>query len=305
MAKEKVEKAISKSKLDEIEKKLKASSKKNKIEISYKEVFNWLFDGLNTESIPHKFLYGKARVEQIIKFGVIPKFRTCPKAVNFLNVHLNDLYSRRTTDEILIFLKSYIQMNKILLQDLDSNFYQKSLRDGFIEEQSEIFGTAEKGFGDIVAEFDMLQTGRFSNGVEAIIATSNVSENFDQNALELLQLLDIKKIENDPRFIKKLDQETIDSVGLTLIDIKAIEKQNKIILVFIDGNNKKKFYLMDFTYEFALSSINSIIYNDYIMPFDPRYFTCVVLTDTRTVDNLRRQINANRDNHIRLNAWGS
>lgn len=302
MAKEKV---ISKSQLEGISKKLKSSSKKNKIDITYKEVFNWLFDGLSTDSIPHKFSYGKARVEQILKFGVIPKFRTCPKAVNFLNVHLNDLYSRRTTEEILVFLKSYIQMNKLLLNDLDSNFYQKSIRDSFIEEQSELYGTAEKGFGDIVSEYDMLQTGRFSNGVEAIISTTSVSENFDQNALDLLQLLDIKKIENDPRFIKKLDQETINELGLTLIDIKAIEKQNKIILVFVDGNNKKKFYLMDFTYEFALSSINSIIYNDYIVPFDPKYFTCIVLTDTRTVDNLRRQINNNRDNHIRLNAWGS
>lgn len=302
MAKEKI---VSKSQLEQISKKLKSSSKKNKIDISYKEVFNWLFDGLNTDSIPHKFSYGKTRVEQILKFGVIPKFRTCPKAANFLNVHLNDLYSRRTTEEILVFLKSYIQMNKLLLNDLDSNFYQKSIRDSFIEEQSELYGTAEKGFGDMVAEYDMLQTGRFSNGVEAIISTTSVSENFDQNALDLLQLLDIKKIENDPRFIKKLDQETIDNLGLTLIDIKAIEKQNKIILVFIDGNNKKKFYLMDFTYEFALSSINSIIYNDYIVPFDPKYFTCIVLTDTRTVDNLRRQINTNRDNHIRLNAWGS
>lgn len=302
MAKEKV---ISKSQLEGISKKLKSSSKKNKIDITYKEVFNWLFDGLSTDSIPHKFSYGKTRVEQILKFGVIPKFRTCPKAVNFLNVHLNDLYSRRTTEEILVFLKSYIQMNKLLLNDLDSNFYQKSIRDSFIEEQSELYGTAEKGFGDIVSEYDMLQTGRFSNGVEAIISTTSVSENFDQNALDLLQLLDIKKIENDPRFIKKLDQETINELGLTLIDIKAIEKQNKIILVFVDGNNKKKFYLMDFTYEFALSSINSIIYNDYIVPFDPKYFTCIVLTDTRTVDNLRRQINNNRDNHIRLNAWGS
>lgn len=116
--------------------------------------------------------------------------------------------------------------------------------------------------------------------------------------------MDTQKIANDPRFIKTLDQESIDNLGLTLIDIKAIEKQNKIILVFIDNQNKKKFFLMDFTYEFALSSINSIIYNDYIVPFDPRYFTCVVITDIRTVENLRKTINTNRDQHIRSIAWG-
>lgn len=160
------------------------------------------------------------------------------------------------------------------------------------------------GLGDIISAYDMLQTGMFDNGVEAIVATDNVSSNFDEAALELLRVMDTQKIANDPRFIKTLDQESIDNLGLTLIDIKAIEKQNKIILVFIDNQNKKKFFLMDFTYEFALSSINSIIYNDYIVPFDPRYFTCVVITDIRTVENLRKTINTNRDQHIRSIAWG-
>lgn len=297
------EKKVTKSQLDNIGKSLSKSLKGDKIEISYNEVLKWLFDGLDIV-IPHKFSYAKTRVSDIIKYGVIPKFRTCPKAVNFLNVHLNDLYSRRTPDEILEFLKSYIQMNKLLLSDLDNNFYKKSQRDVFIEEQSKVNNILDMGLGDIISAYDMLQTGMFDNGVEAIVATDNVSSNFDEAALELLRVMDTQKIANDPRFIKTLDQESIDNLGLTLIDIKAIEKQNKIILVFIDNQNKKKFFLMDFTYEFALSSINSIIYNDYIVPFDPRYFTCVVITDIRTVENLRKTINANRDQHIRSIAWG-
>ena len=297
------EKKVTKSQLDNIGKSLSKSLKGDKIEISYNEVLKWLFDGLDIV-IPHKFSYAKTRVGEIIKYGVIPKFRTCPKAVNFLNVHLNYLYSRRTPDEILEFLKSYIQMNKLLLSDLDNNFYKKSQRDVFIEEQSKVNNILDMGLGDIISAYDMLQTGMFDNGVEAIVATDNVSSNFDEAALELLRVMDTQKIANDPRFIKTLDQESIDNLGLTLIDIKAIEKQNKIILVFIDNQNKKKFFLMDFTYEFALSSINSIIYNDYIVPFDPRYFTCVVITDIRTVENLRKTINTNRDQHIRSIAWG-
>ena len=63
------------------------------------------------------------------------------------------------------------------------------------------------------------------------------------------------KHDNDPRFLKDITQELVDSLSLSLIDIKMIEKLNKILLVFIDKNNNKKYSLIPFSYEFIISTI--------------------------------------------------
>lgn len=115
--------------------------------------------------------------------------------------------------------------------------------------------------------------------------------------------MDEKKHDNDPRFLKEVNQEIVDELELSLIDIKMIEKMNKILLVFIDKNNNKKYSLIPFSYEFVISTINAIKYNDYVVNFDPAYHNFYVCFDFATVEKIRMAINKSKDKFFKKYAW--
>lgn len=307
------EKKVTQAELNKIASNIKASAKKSVKTYNIQDLINWLFDGDYSLEIPLHFRRSKSTLLNNIQL-IVPKFRNNIKMINFMNIHLNDLYTKRTPEEILVFLKSYIQQNKIQKHHLDNKYYrfdkEGAARDRFIEAMTEYNTQLDGGdFGSIVSEFEMMATGRFYNKeieFKMNMALGNKvvdSVEFDNSIMEAIRDVDQQKRQKDPRFVKSLDQETIDKYKLTLIDIKAIEKLNKLLLVFIDENNKKKFFLDDFSYEFVISSINSIIWNDYIVPFDSRYHTWIVCRDVRDVNKLRTEINKARDNLYRSIAW--
>lgn len=309
------EKKITQTELNKISSNLKAGVNKGVKKFNIQDLINWLFDGDTSLDIPLYFRKNKSTLLNSIQI-VIPKFRNNIKMISFMNVQLNDLYTKRSPEEILEFLKSYVQQNKIYKEHLDNTFYRfdkiGAARDRFIESMSEFNSQLDGGdFGSIVAEFEMMATGRFDNKeieFKMNLALGNKEANveeFDNNVLEALREVELTKRQKDPRFIKILDQETVDRLKLTLIDIKALERMNKILLVFIDENNKKKFFMDDFAYEFAISNINSIVWNDYLVQFDSRYHSWVVCRDIQDVNKLRNAINKARDNLYRNNAWES
>lgn len=231
-----------------------------------------------------------------------------------MNLNFNDMYTKRSGEDILIFLKSYIQQNKVGMHHLDNTKYRfdkmGAARDRFIEHMQEAKSIIDGGdMGSILSEYDMLQTGRFNDKDSrakiniALGQEDEIDEDFEAASREALQIMEQNKRKNDPRFIQKLDQEIIEKLKLTLIDIKSLEKMNKLLLVFIDENNKKKFFVDDFSYEFVISNINSIIYNDYVVQFDPRFHTWIICTDMKEVDRLRMQINKARDDFYKTFAW--
>ena len=82
-----------------------------------------------------------------------------------------------------------------------------------------------------------------------------------------------------------------------------IEKLNKILLVFIDKNNNKKYSLIPFSYEFIISTINAIKYNDYVVNFDPNYHKIYVCFDFSTMEKIRMAINKSKDKFFKKYAW--
>lgn len=309
------EKKITQTELNKISSSLKAGINKGIKKFSIQDLITWLFDGDSSLEIPLYFRRNKSTLLNNIQM-VAPKFRNNLKMISFMNIHLNDLYNKRSPEEILEFLKSYIQQNKIRKEHLDNKFYrfdkEGAARDRFIESMTEFNTQLDGGdFGSIVSEFDMMSTGLFNNKeiqFKIDLALGNKESNqdeFNNNVMEAIREVDSIKRDKDPRFIKVLDQETVDKYQLTLIDIKALEKMNKILLVFIDENNKKKFYIDDFAYEFVISNINSIIWNDYVVPFDPKFHSWVISSDIQDVNRLRNAINKARDNLYRNHAWES
>ena len=297
--------------LNEITSKINKSKKKAS-DITSQMIINWLFDNNTNIELPHAFIYRQYKLKQPIDY-TIKKFRKIPKMQRFVNDHVNNLYSKRSESEILVFLKSYIQINKLDSRCLDNSWFKKSDRDIIISKLTSERDSLEGNWGDIVAEYDMICTQRFNDpkSMEIINETKpNQNANSPESnakfeeALKIIQIEEQKaKMENDPRFLKELNQNVVDEWNLSLIDIKTIEKQNKILLIFIDKNNNKKFFVYDFIYEFVVSNIFSIIYNDYVVPFNKDYHYCMVCTDFRLVENIRRAINDARDKFYKEYAW--
>ena len=275
MAKEKIKKPT-KTELKKISDSLKKSGTKKEAAFNTNDVMKWLFDGGSTE-VPVIFMKNNTTLKNHVK-NIAPKFRTVPRIMNLFNNHLNKLYDKRTGAEILEFLKSYIQQHKINIQWLDNNWYKKDQRELYLSHHLGKSGNLETSVGDLTEEYQMFMTGAFNDKKEILSKwfqvfedPNAIEEDFKENVNELLLQMDEKKHDNDPRFLKEVNQEIVDELELALIDIKMIEKMNKILLVFIDKNNNKKYSLIPFSYEFVISTINAIKYNDYVVNFDPAY----------------------------------
>ena len=307
MAKEKVKK-MTKAEAKKITDAIKKSSSKKESAFTTNDVMKWLFDG-GTLDIPLVFMKNNTTLKNHVK-NIAPKFRTIPRIMNLFNEYLNKLYDKRTGVEILEFLKSYIQQHKINIQWLDNNWYKKDQREQYFEHHLGASGALETSIGDLSEEYQMFMTGSFNDRKELITKWVSVFEDpnviedsFQDNVEELLIQINETKHDNDPRFLKDITQELVDSLSLSLIDIKMIEKLNKILLVFIDKNNNKKYSLIPFSYEFIISTINAIKYNDYVVNFDPNYHKIYVCFDFSTMEKIRMAINKSKDKFFKKYAW--
>ena len=276
-------------------------------DITTNDIINWLFNGHPAVEIPNAFLRRQYKLKPLIN-NIMQKFRTNPRMLNFMNNQLNDLFSKRSEAEILLFMKQYIQINRIRKESLYKSWFRKSERELFFDKIGADKNDVDGGFGNLSSHYDLLCTGRFNDKLsESIMAEVKGVEisnaEIEENLSAFLEQEAQAKIQNDPRFIKELTQEQIDELNLSLIDIKTLEKLNKILLVFLDKNNLKKYYMFDFTYEFVISNLFSIIQNDYVMPFLKDYHQSILVNDIRTLENIKRTLRTERDKFYKLFAW--
>lgn len=310
MAKEKKEKTISAKDAQKIISGIKKSTE-SKPDPTVKDVMNWLFDGNPEITLPHLLANRQYKLRPLVN-NVIQKFRKNPRTLVLMNNLLNNMHSKHTESDILIFLKSYIQINKIQKYSLDQSWFQKSNREIFIEKYKSSKNDLESGFNDIISQYDMLSTGRFDDDLSvSLINLINTNSTKEQEEIQILnsQLEEFfskeqeAKIASDPRFIKDLTPEVIKELSLSLIDIKTIERSNKILLVFLDKSNLKKYYMFDFIYEFVISNLFSIIQNDYVMPFLKEYHQPYLIQDFRVLENIKRTLRTERDNFYKQYGW--
>lgn len=306
MAKEKSEKTLTVKEQQKIISSIKKAADKQ-VDINVHDILNWLFDGREALDVPTAFLRRQYKLRPLIN-NVMQKFRTNPRMMNFMNNQLNDLFSKRNESEILLFMKQYIQMNRIQKASLDKSWFPKSNREIFFEKIGANKTDMEGGFGDMASQYDMLSTGRFQDKlsqsiIDDVRGVKVSNEDIENNLGEFLIAEQQAKIANDPRFIKEFTQEEIDKESLSLIDIKTLEKLNKILLVFLDKNNLKKYYVCDFSYEFVISNLFSIIQNDYIVPYTKEYHQSILVNDIRTLENIRRTLKTERDKFYKQFAW--
>ena len=114
------EKKINKTELNKITSGIKKTAKPKKYTLG--DIMVWLFDG-GTLDVPHRFLRSKSMLLNNVQL-IIPKFRNNLKMISFMNLNFNNLYSTNSGEELLIFLKSYIQQNRIERRHLDETGYR-------------------------------------------------------------------------------------------------------------------------------------------------------------------------------------
>ena len=286
---------LTKAETNKIKSGIKKSLKKPaRAKIWNKEIMAWLFDGVVSTDIPFHWNYQKDQVKKVCNFQIIQKI-SAPRMVVFLNKWVNDLYNDPGIKDLLLFLKSYFQVNGCGPEVVDTSWTKPPdiTRDKYISKVRETESIFDLGEGDLLERYRMLETGMFGEidvSKEGEETDAN-REDFNSKANELLVRQQQQKMDLDPRYLKTLDAETIEKWGLALIDIKVIETLNKVLLVFIDIYNKKKFFLDDFQYEFFISLNSSPIYNDYLAPLDPKVHQAIVCRDIRTVDRLKQDLN--------------
>lgn len=310
MAKDKKDKPLSAAVGQKILSDLKKKVGSDKKDPTVKDAMAWLFDGNPEIILPHLLANRQYKLKPVVN-GIIQKFRTNPRMLNFMNNMINDLYATHSESDILIFIKQYIQINRIQKSQMDFSWFPKSDREIFIEQFSKQFNS-EVGTNDIIAHYDLLKTGLFNDEISKNII-KEVYKNSEVEAEEInvlnsqLEEFMVKereaKIAADPRFIKELTPEVINEWSLSLMDIKTIEKTNNILLVFLDKNNMKKYYLMDFVYEFVISNLFSIIQNDYIMPFLKDYHQPYIINDFRTLENIKKVLREEKDKFYKQYGW--
>lgn len=312
MAKEKSAKISAKDAQKIISEIKKSVDNNGKRDPTIQDAMTWLFDGNPNIELPYILANRQYKLRNLVN-NIIQKFRSNPRMLNFMNGELNNLYSSHSESEILIFIKRYIQINRIDKYKLDKSWFRKSDREMFIEKYSQTKGEFDSGFYDVVAHYDMLSTGRFDDDLSLSLISLIQPDSKEQEAREIdnlnSQLEEFlakeqeAKISKDPRFIKELTKEIIDEQSLSLLDIKTIERTNKILLVFLDKNNLKKYYMFDFVYEFVISNLFSIIQNDYVMPFLKDYHQPYIINDFRTLENIKKVLREEKDKFYKQYGW--
>ena len=135
-----------------------------------------------------------------------------------------------------------------------------------------------------------------------MLSKKNNAESFEKEANRLDELLienQKKKMLNDKRFIKEVNQEIIDEMELTLFNTCTMKNLNSVLFTFINKQNQKVYYLQPFEFEFYASYHSNILKNDYIVPFNPADHTKYKLTNYKDLKSLKYSVNNAFDKYMR------
>lgn len=274
------------------------------------DVVNWLYDNQLIE-FPIQWLPFKTQIDSISRF-IGSTFQNNLKAIYLINTYTNNLYFNNDSFEVLIFYKTIVQQLGLFQSDRYSKFNTRSPKQSFIKTCLEInpkWHTKDAISTYILHELSL--RGSISLDLDEVFTTQQrITFYSDPKAKETYlqknEKVDIKdriinmqnkdkfnKIANDDRYLKDLNQEVIDELELVIFNIKTLPQLNKILIIFIDKDNNKRFYLENFSYKFYISNQTSIINNDYIESFNESKHRLFVVNDISILKTLKFAVNDN------------
>jgi len=282
----------------------------------FQDIVQWLWD-CSPVSKPNHWTPFKNEIKSIVRF--LPKlFQNHLRVLHYINSQVNHIYSRFAPDEILMFYKMLIQVNRIPFDERYIKYTPRTKRQQFIKTCLEI--RPDWHTNDALSFYELNRVGVLHEGdyrsndllldmylnpkkYELINAKKN-KEKFEKD-LELIQQAKVesmtRKMMTDDRFLKELNQDIIDELNLTIFNVKTLKSRNQILFIFIDKDNNKRFYVQNLEYRFFISIYQNIIDNDYIVHRDPNIHKEFVITDYNIIQTLKFGVS---DNYKKFMKYG-
>lgn len=268
------------------EKKIK-SQIKSKYEIKKTLVLDWLCNYNNWEYPELFMLCDQKKLHNILLYQVIP---SAPYLLRvYFNKHFNNVQENFKNKELLLSLKTCCQLSGVNKFDFDNTWVPYSEKEKYIGWYKDKYGE-NSNLADIMGLYFLMKTFNFNLNVLFDVNTEQELDELNEQIRNMREQEQLNKMESDERYLKELNQDVIDKLQLIPVDAKILENINKVLYIFVDEFNTKRFYVEDYKYEFVISSNRSEIYNDYIMNIDPNIHVGVCIKDSKLVKKLKSNL---------------
>ena len=276
------------------------------------DLINWMTDNNPKIEFPSMWDFFKTDLQYSVNY-LINLFINYPRITREANRLLNSIYSNWSYKEVLTYYKHVIQKNQLRPNDLYTKYDGKTARNEFVDicttvnpwwteaDAKALYALNVKpSVLNSVSNVDLVKI--YKDPKLAMLSKKNNAESFEKEANRLDELLienQKKKMLNDKRFIKEVNQEIIDEMELTLFNTCTMKNLNSVLFTFINKQNQKVYYLQPFEFEFYASYHSNILKNDYIVPFNPADHTKYKLTNYKDLKSLKYSVNNAFDKYMR------
>lgn len=257
--------------------------------ITFSEVENWLY---STKSIPEHFITLKSKLNSIVPY-LPEQFWHKPELVILLNDYFNNLHDIPDPIDALLSLQKIIGYRNFTKYD-SWKFFPKYSQDVI----QKIIDADSLDENNARSRLMMIQKVGAELPIENNTKLDLKTEDRHEAIKEALVIEKEKEIQkykdrmtNSKRYLKKLTQEVVDELELTLFNVKILKKQNKVLVTFIDKNNCKRYYLEPYVASFYVSKKQRIIDNDYIVSPDENQYIKYTVTDWSLLNKLKFALN--------------
>ena len=259
------------------------------------EIINWLFGP--SDQMPDSFIIHKTKLNSLVPY-ISEQFWLLPKAIVYINKHLNELFNIPDPIENLILIKKIIKDQSIVRNQLFQ--IKPEFNPNFIDV---IEKELEYDEGNAKAKATMMYHRQIPlSTIKKMTPTkANLKKQDPEITKKVHQVLETAKkeelekiqssITTDHYITEKLTQELIDKEELILFDVSLLKKTNRVLFIFIDKNNHKKYYTVPFSAKIYISKQQGIINNDYIETITPEKFNGYRINDIKLYTRLKYMIN--------------
>lgn len=265
--------------------------------IKFYELINWLFAPGVPGDVPENFIIGRTKLNSMVPY-LIEQFWNNPELTAYLNKHSNDLYNIPDPIEYLKLLKKLIQLRGVSKYSL----YSKMPIRNSIDIVKELQERELLDEGNAMSKALMLSKLHQTSQVQrrqtatkaAIKQTSTAADKaLITTAIEIKESNELKAIKGhqDKPMLAELNQDIIDQEGLVLFDISVLKKTNRVLMVFIDKNNTKRYYTEPFYAEIYKSNLDGVRNNDYIVDIDENIHQQYIIRNVALYNKLKFMLN--------------
>jgi hypothetical protein len=259
--------------------------------IKFYELSNWLFG-------PSDDLPERLNTNQINSMAsYLPEmFWKSPSLIWYLNKHINNLHKIPTGPDLLIFLRKVVKAAGLGKANT-WNFMPRREPD-IVKDIQEQFNYDE---GNAVGKVLMMKKlgvteDRYKRQTATKQAVKKNTSTEDKQLVDNVLKIEAKKRRKKLSVSKtepiiNLTQQIIDEEQLVLFDISLLKKTNRVLFIFIDKNNNKRYYTKQFEAKIYKSLKDGVLNNDYIVDLNEKDFQPYIIKNIGLYNKLKFILN--------------